>query len=329
MSYKYMILGAGGSFAIHTALYFLKQKDTKKVIGVGRNLLRPEHFSINIDKYKNYTYHTYHLTYEQEFLLELIDKEKPDYIINYAAQGEGAVSWKNSWRFFETNSVGLSKLVENLLNKKFLKKFIHIGTSEMYGSVKKPSKENDPILPSSPYAASKVAFDLYLLSVNKNLGFKMNIIRPSNAYCSGQLLHRVIPKTFLSIINNQKIPLHGGGRAMKSYIHAKDLAKAIHIVIKKGKDGEIYNVGPKSPTSIKEVVTRVGKLYNLNLNQIAKVTEDRLGQDSIYWLNSLKINKLGWKQEINWDDGLQEVKMWVEKYKETLKKLSPDYIMRG
>ena len=157
----------------------------------------------------------------------------------------------------------------------------------------------------------------------------MNIIRPSNAYCSGQLLHRVIPRTFLSIINNQKIPLHGGGKAMKSYIHATDLANAIHVVIKKGKNGEIYNVGPKKPTSIKEVVTRVGKLYNLKLNQIAKVTDDRLGQDSKYWLDSSKINNLGWKQEINWDDGLQEVKLWFEKYKSSLKELSPDYIMRG
>ena len=122
----------------------------------------------------------------------------------------------------------------------------------MYGSVKKPSKENDPILPSSPYAASKVAFDLYLLSVYKNLGFNMNIIRPSNAYCSGQLLHRVIPRTFLSIINNQKIPLHGGGKAMKSYIHATDLANAIHIVIKKVKMVKFIMLDQKSPPQSKK-----------------------------------------------------------------------------
>ena len=74
----------------------------------------------------------------------------------------------------------------------------------MYGSVKKPSDEDSKIFPSSPYAASKVAFDMYLKSVNKFLGFKMNIVRPSNAYCSGQLLHRIIPRSFVSILKGEK-----------------------------------------------------------------------------------------------------------------------------
>ena len=229
---KYMILGGGGSFAIHTALHLAKKEDTKKIISVGRNLLRDEPFSLNLSAHDKIDYHTYHLTYEQDLLLELIDKEEPDYIINYAAQGEGAVSWKNSWRFFETNSVGLSKLVESLMNRKYLKNFVQIGTSEMYGSVKEPSDEEAKIFPSSPYAASKVAFDMYLKSVNKFVGFKMNIVRPSNAYCSGQLLHRIIPRSFVSILKGEKIPLHGGGKAEKSYMHAIDLAEAIYLVIK-------------------------------------------------------------------------------------------------
>ena len=197
---KYMILGGGGSFAIHTALHLAKKEDTKKIISVGRNLLREEPFSLNLSTHSKIDYHTYHLTYEQDLLLELIDKEKPDFIINYAAQGEGAVSWKNSWRFFETNSVGLSKLVESLMNKKYLKNFIQIGTSEMYGSVKKPSDEDSKIFPSSPYAASKVAFDI-LKSVNKFLGFKMNI-EVLDAYCSGQLLHRIF-QSFVSILKEK------------------------------------------------------------------------------------------------------------------------------
>ena len=84
--------------------------------------------------------------------------------------------------------MALAKLCEELAKKKWLKRFIQIGTSEMYGSVEHPSKEDEPIKPSSPYAASKVAFDMHLMSVHKFLEFPMNIIRPSNAYCSGQLL---------------------------------------------------------------------------------------------------------------------------------------------
>ncbi len=190
----YAILGGGGSFGIHTAFYLLDHANPKKVIGIGRNPLRQSAFSLDIDKRDGYEYHARHITYELDLLLELLDREKPDVIVNFAAQGEGAVSWKHSWRFFETNSMALARLAEELMKRDWLERFIQIGTSEMYGSVDHATTEDEPIKPSSPYAASKVAFDMYLVSVHRFLKFPMNIIRPSNAYCPGQLLHRVIPK---------------------------------------------------------------------------------------------------------------------------------------
>ena len=186
-----------------------------------------------------------------------------------------------------------------------------------------------PKFSSSPYAASKVAFDMYLKSVNKFLGFKMNIVRPSNAYCSGQLLHRIIPRSFVSILR-RKIPLHGGGKAEKSYMHAIDLAEAIYLVITKGKDGEIYNIGPDKPTSIKEVVERVVDKMGANFDDVVEMSEDRLGQDSRYWLDCSKAKKdLGWSINIDWDQGLEEVKNWASKYKDQLIKKDFNYIMRG
>src|SRR5471030_1888724 len=134
MSKTYMILGGGGSFGIHTAFYLLQHANPKRVIGVGHNALRPEPFSLGIEREPGYEYHAYHITYELDLLLELIDRVKPEVIVNYAAQGEGAVSWKHSWRFFETNSMALAKLCEELMKRTWLKRFIQIGTSEMYGS---------------------------------------------------------------------------------------------------------------------------------------------------------------------------------------------------
>ena len=214
----YAILGGGGSFGIHAALYLLDHAEPKKVIGIGRNPLRPEPFSLNIEKRAKYEYHARHVTYELDLLLDLLDQEKPDVIINFAAQGEGAVSWENSWRFFETNSMALAKLSEALMKRKWMERFIQIGTSEMYGSVNYAAKEEEPIKPSSPYAASKVAYDMYLVSVHKFLNFPMNIIRPSNCYCPAQLLHRVIPKAIWCGLTGNKLPLHGGGKAEKSYM---------------------------------------------------------------------------------------------------------------
>jgi len=330
MSKTYCILGGGGSFGIHAAMYLLDHADPKKVIGVGRNPLRSEPFSLGIEKRKNYQYHARHVTYELDLLLELLDKEKPEVIVNFAAQGEGAVSWKHSWRFFETNSMALARLSEELMKRDWLERFIQIGTSEMYGSVDHATKEDEPIKPSSPYAASKVAFDLYLESVHKFLKFPMNVIRPSNAYCPGQLLHRVIPKAIWCGLNGVKLPLHGGGRAEKSYIHARDLGRAIHMVAEKAPLGKIYNAGPALPTSIREVVERTAKAMDMPFEQLCEVTGDRLGQDSRYWLDSSAIKKdIGWEPQIGWDEGLEEMVAWGRKYWDDIKDMPTDYVLRA
>lgn len=329
-SKTYCILGGGGSFGIHTAMYLLDHANPKKVIGVGRNPLRSEAFSLGIDKREGYEYHARHVTYEMDLLLELLDKEKPEVIINFAAQGEGAVSWKHSWRFFETNSMALAKLSEELMKRDWLERFIQIGTSEMYGSVEHATKEDEPIKPSSPYAASKVAFDMYLMSVHKFLKFPMNIIRPSNAYCPGQLLHRVIPKAVWCGLKGIKLPLHGGGRAEKSYIHARDLGRAIHLVAEKAPLGTIYNAGPALPTSIREVVERTAVAMEMPFEQLCEVTGDRLGQDSRYWLDSTAIKEaVGWEPQISWDEGLAEMVEWGKKYWHEIKDLPTDYVLRA
>ncbi len=327
---KYVVIGAGGSFGIHTCFYLLEHAEPKKVIGIGRNPLREEPFSLNINKLQRYEYHARHIYHEQDLLFELLDEEKPDVIINFAAQGEGAVSWKHSWRFFETNSVALAKFSEELNKRNWLKHFIQIGTSEMYGSVEYPVKENEPIKPTSPYAASKVAFDMYLMSINKFLDFPMTIVRPSNCYCPGQLLHRVIPKSIWCGLTGNKLPLHGGGKAEKSFLHARDLARAIHLISESDPQGEIFNVGPINPTSIREVVERCAKSLNISIEKLAEITDDRLGQDSRYWLDSSLIKeKFGWEQKIMWDQGLDEMVEWGKKYFNQIKDYPTNYVLRA
>jgi dTDP-glucose 4,6-dehydratase len=328
---RYAVLGGGGSFGIHTSKYLLEQTDAERVIGVGRNPARPEPFTLNVGKGdKRYSYHAYHVTHELDLLLELLDREKPQVIINYAAQGEGAVSWKHSWRFFETNSMALARLAEELMKRPYLERFIQIGTSEMYGSVEHATKEDEPIKPTSPYAASKVAFDMYLLSVHKFLKFPMNIIRPSNAYCPGQLLHRVIPKAVICGLTGEKLPLQGGGRAEKSYIHARDLACAIYMVSEKASLGTIYNVGPPKPTSIRAVVETVAKVMGIPFERLCQVTEDRLGQDSRYWLDSSAIKRdLGWEPKISLEEGIKEMVEWGKKYLDQLRDWPTAYTLRA
>ncbi len=326
---KYAVLGGGGSFGINASLWLLDNSDAE-VIGVGRNLLRPEPFSLNIESRDRYHYYARHLTYEMDLLFEILDKEKPDVIVNFAAQGEGAASWKHSWRYFETNSMALTKFCEKLMERDYVERFIQIGTSEMYGSVAHAAKETDPIQPSSPYAASKVAFDMYLMSAHKFLQFPMNIIRPSNAYGPGQLLHRVIPKTVILGLKGEKLPLHGGGRAEKSYIHSRDLGQAIQLVAEKAPLGTVYNAGPAEPTAIRTVVELTADALGLPFEELCEVTADRLGQDGRYWLDSSAIkNDVGWEPQTSWEQGLSEMVDWGRKYFDQLKDWPTDFEMRG
>ena len=326
----YVILGGGGAFGIHTAMYLLKNAKPKKVIGIGRNPLRPEPFSLNIQYRAGFEYHARHITHELDLLLELLDKEKPEVIINYAAQGEGAVSWKHSWRFFETNSMALARLTEELSHRDWLEHFIQIGTSEMYGSVDHAVTEDEPIKPTSPYAASKVAFDMYLLSAHEFLNFPMTILRPSNCYCPGQLLHRVIPRTILCGLTGKKLPLHGGGRAQKSYLHVRDLAEAIYFASDVEATGQVYNVGPPTSTAIRRVVEMCADAMNMKFDDLCEVAPDRLGQDSRYWLDSTKIlEDLNWSPTTDWTNGLEEMVDWGRKYLDQIKDLNTDYILRA
>jgi dTDP-glucose 4,6-dehydratase len=331
MSKRYAVLGGGGSFGIHTSKYLLDQGDTERVVAIGRNPPKPEPFTLNVGKGdKRYSYHAYHVTHELDLLLELLDREKPHVIVNYAAQGEGAVSFKHSWRFFETNSMALARLVEELMERDYLERFIQIGTSELYGSVDHAASEDTPIRPSSPYAASKAAFDLHLLSVHKVLKFPMNIIRPSNAYCPGQLLHRVVPKAVVCGLFGRRLPLQGGGRAEKSYIHARDLARAIHLVAQGGPLGTVYNAGPREPISIRRLVEVVAETMGVPFDQLCEVVADRPGQDARYWLDSSAIKRdVGWEPQIGIEEGIREMVDWGRRYKDQLDAWPTDYTLRA
>ncbi|MGI8792795.1 MAG: GDP-mannose 4,6-dehydratase [Acidimicrobiales bacterium] len=327
----YAVLGGGGSFGIQTSKYLLEQAGTERVVAVGRNTPKPAPFTLGVgDDDPRYSYDAYHVTYESDLLLELLDREQPQVIVNYAAQGEGAVSWRHSWRFFETNSMALARLAEELSKRDYLERFIQIGTSELYGSVAHAATEDSPLKPTSPYAASKAAFDMYLQSVHQVLGFPMNIIRPSNAYCPGQLLHRVIPKAVVYGLTGRKLPLQGGGKAEKSYIHARDLARAVHLVAREAPLGAVYNAGPPEPTSIRDVVETVAEVMGIDFEDLCEVTEDRLGQDSRYWLDSSAIKRdLGWEPEIGLREGITEMVDWARSHLDDLREWPSDYTLRG
>lgn len=331
MTKSYCVLGGGGSFGLHVSRFLLSRPETARVLAVGRMPPKADCFTLGIGEGDaRYSYRSYHIGHELDLLLDVLDKERPGTFINFAAQGESATSLKHCWRYFETNCVALARLVEELSERDYLKRFIHIGTSELYGSPDHAAREDDPILATSPYAISKAAFDMHLIAIHKHLGFPMNIVRPSNCYGEGQQLHRIVPKAVLYGLTGRKIPLHGGGHAQKSFMHTEDLARAIFLLSEGGPVGAVYNVGPDEPTAIRDVVDMTAQALGVSFDDLCEVTEDRQHQDSRYWLDSSAAKSdLGWAPQVSWGDGLDRMVKWGRTYLDELKTRPTEFVMRA
>lgn len=328
MSKTYIILGGNGVFGVHTAIYLLRHANPKKVICVGRNPEKVDAFSLNVGRGDSrYNYHQIHIVHEQDRLFELFDSERPEVIINFAALAY-ATSWNKAWRYYETNLTTLARMTENLAARDYLKRWIQIGTSELYGSVDFPATEETLLRPTSPYAVSKAAGDMHLQSIVNVQNFPMNILRPSNAYGTGQQVYRVIPRLVLCGLTGQKMPLQGGGTVRKSYIHAQDLARAIHLIDEKAPLGTIYNAGPVSPVSIRELAERIASIIGVPFDSLVEMAPGRAGEDSQYWLDSSAIKRdVGWEPQIELTEGLNEMVEWGRQYLELLKSAPTEYTL--
>lgn len=317
---KIAILGAGGCFGLNLSQYLLKQGH--QVIGIGRFQPKSPPFSLEIS-HQNYAYHALHMVYELDMIQDVISNQNPDAVVNFAALAEVPLSWKYPERYFETNVMAHIRLHALLTKEKI--PLVHIGTSELYGSNNRAVDESAPLRCSSPYAVSKAAFDMYLETQKTD----WLIVRPSNAYCPGQLLHRVIPRAIMTGLFGGKMPLNGGGVVKKSYIHATDLSRGILMLIERNQWREIYNVGPDEPTAIRDVVATVAAHYGKTLDEFCDITPPRPNEDACYWLDSSKIRALGWMPEITLTDGIKDMAAWGEKYRRQLLQESPDYKMRA
>jgi dTDP-glucose 4,6-dehydratase len=312
---KIAILGGGNVYALNFARHL--SEIGIEHFGIGRSGPKPKPLW-QVDHH--YRFWALHLVDQLSAYLALLDTEKPDTVVNFAAQGEGAASFgSDAHHYYTTNTVALVNLVEAIRQRPYINRFVQIGSSEVYGSVTKPSDENARLQPSSPYAISKAAFDQHLEIMHRVHGFPANVIRPSNAYCPGQQLHRIIPKAILCALGGQKLQLHGGGKSEKSYLHADDLSRAIVTVLERGTKGRIYNCGPDEPTAIRTVAVLVAAACNVKFEDLVQEAPERQGQDGRYWLDSSALKALGWQQIVELEHGINGMVEWVKAHPELLK----------
>ena len=233
-----------------------------------------------------------------------------DVIVNFAAESHVDRSIDSSKNFFETNLLGTHTLLD-AAKRNEVATFIQISTDEVYGSIKSGSwDEEQPLMPNSPYAASKASADLLARSFHQTYGIDIRITRCSNNYGPNQFPEKVIPLFITNLLTGKKIPLYGDGSNIRDWLHVTDHCRGINLVLQKGKPGEIYNIGGGREISNLELARFILGVMNIEESAIEK-TKDRLGHDFRYSLNFEKIStKLGYKPEISFEQGIKETIEW-------------------
>jgi dTDP-glucose 4,6-dehydratase len=267
------------------------------------------------------------LNHHTDEIAQLIGDFRPEYVVNFSAQGMVAESWQKPEHWYETNIVGNVKLHDRLRRFDFLQRYVHISTPEVYGSCSGLVKEDAPFNPSTPYAASRAGCELHLRTFLRNYRFPVVFTRAANVYGPGQQLFRIIPRTILCVLLGKKLPLHGGGHSVRSFIHIGDAAEGTLRVARQGANGEAYHFSTTLMISIRDLVEKICTTMGAKFSEVAAITDDRPGKDSAYLLDATKAREtLGWSDRLDLETGLRETIEWVRGNLEALKAQPQDYV---
>jgi dTDP-glucose 4,6-dehydratase len=260
-------------------------------------------------------------------LINLIKKEKISQIVNFAAQSMVGQSWDTPEHWYMTNTVSTIKFHNQLKNLDFLDKYVHISTPEVYGSCEGLIKEHRNYNPSTPYATSRAAADMSLKNFYDTYNFPVVFTRAANVFGEHQQLYRIVPKAIISFLIKEKVPLHGGGESIRSFIHMDNVSKATNLILNYGNIGDIYHISTKQNISIKSLVEMIAKQLNIPFEENVEITEDRKGKDSAYLLDSSKLREsLNWQDTISLEKGIEKTISWVKDNLEELLKQPMNYI---
>jgi dTDP-glucose 4,6-dehydratase len=323
---KVAVIGSN-SFSGSDFIDYLLEKPGIDIIGISRSPEKSEIFLPYIKKHTSqFQFYQLDLNHDTEKIFTLFDNFKPEYIVNFAAQSEVGPSWIHPEHWFETNVVSLARLMNGLKDKSYIRRYVHISSPEVYGTCEGVVTESAPLNPSTPYAASKAAADLLLSTYVKNFNFPLITIRSTNVYGAHQQLFKIIPKSVILIKKGEKIPLHGGGLAVKSYIHIRDISKGEYLAMTKGVVGEIYHLSPDHGYAVRDIVNMICNLMGVSFNDCVELVEERLGQDKAYVIDSSKIrNYTQWEPKLSIETGLKGVIDWINRNWEVIKKMPIEY----
>jgi dTDP-glucose 4,6-dehydratase len=330
MAEKIFVLGSNSFSGASFVAYALEQE--ANVFGVSRSpephsAFLPYQWQPAAPWTRNFRFAQFDLNKDIGSIAEAIETFRPDYVVNFAAQSMVAESWLHPEDWYQTNVLANVRLHEKIRKFDCIKRYVHISTPEVYGSCCGNVTETAPFNPSTPYAASRAACDLHLMTFFRNYRFPVVFTRAANVFGPGQQLYRIIPRTILFIKLGRKIQLHGGGRSVRSFIHIRDVADGTLRAARHAPLGEAYHFSTSRVVSIRELVGMICRRLGVDFEASVEVVGERLGKDAAYLLDSTKARStLGWQDRFSLEQGIDETVAWISRNLEVLRQQPFDYI---
>ncbi len=310
------VLVTGGlGFIGSNFINFLLQNTTHEVTNLDALT-----YAANKENLKNFEEHErYHFIQGSIENFELVRDiiEETDYAVNFAAETHVDRSILDPNPFLTTNIIGTQTLLEACKDSS-VKKFVHISTDEVYGSLgmdKGRFTEETRLKPNSPYSASKASADLLSKAYHITYGLEVVIVRPSNNYGYYQFPEKFIPLAVTNLLEDKPVPIYGEGKNIRDWIFVEDCCKGIYEVLKHGLSGEIYNLGGENERRNIEIAETIINLMGKDTSYI-KFVRDRPGHDYRYALDNNKVGReIGWKPDTGFEEGLKKTISWYKENK--------------
>lgn len=321
---RVLVTGGCGFIGSNFIHYFLKTYPEASIINVDK-LTYAGNLENLSDLARSPRYHFVRGDIADAPLMESLVKKGLDAIINFAAESHVDRSIEDPSAFIRTNIFGTFVLLETL--RKFYPqekiRFLHISTDEVYGSLGETGffREETPLSPNSPYSASKASADMMVRAYHHTYGLPVLITRCSNNYGPYQFPEKLIPLMISNALEDRELPIYGDGLQVRDWIYVEDHCRALDLVLHRGREGEVYNIGGKCEKTnlsvAQTILDRLGKPHSL-----IRFVADRPGHDRRYAIDFSKIEReLGWTPRVSFEEGIGLTIQWYQEHQEWWRKI--------
>jgi len=316
-----LITGGAGFMGSNFIHYFLDKYPNWRIINVDKLSYAGNLDNLaDIENRKQYKFILGNIA-DYEIVRNIFKLEKPVIVVNYAAETLVDRSIAGPKIFVESNIIGTQNLLEAIREFNGVDRFIQISTDEIYGEVLKgKAKEDSACYPRNPYAATKAGADHLIASYVNTYNIPAIITRSCNFCGPYQYPEKLIPIFITNLLEENRIFIHGDGKQVREWIYTQDHCRAIDLIIKKGKVGEIYNIGTNQFYTVLEIAKMLFKMLGKD-EKMMKFTKDRPGNDQRYAVDWNKLKKLGWEPTVDFQQALEKTVQWYKEHRDWWKKI--------